>query len=752
MLNPLLTLKRILQESARAADRDEMVKLMAAQIKKAMSVDVCSLYLLSPEKDLKLSATEGLDNASVGKIRMPFGQGLVGTVALTQHSLNMERGDQHPKFLFFEQTGEERFKGFLGVPLIYHGDTIGVLVVQVYDPRKFTDEEEAFLVTMAAHLAGTLGSGVINSNINAQESNHAVQRLIGIKGAPGIAFCRVKVVKDEVDINQIPTLYGEYYSEEKKRLDQAVAETLDDLEAQMGNMDSSAGATLDALLEVYRMLLASPELKTVFDEMLEQGYAAETALRDGFLRQVDVFEAMEDPYLRSKAEDLRVLAGKLYRRLTNNTSSRIMTDTPVILAGRLVSVSHFGRIDSNKLAGVISKEGSALSHTGVLANALGIPAVMGLEDLNFDNIDNQDVIVDGNRGIVILNPPEPVVLEYQRLLRQAKALDADLAPLKNLPAETLDGEKVSLLTNTGLLADISPGLERGAEGVGLYRSEIPFMVHHNFPTEEEQQITYRGVLGAYAPKPVTMRILDIGGDKPLPYFPITEENPFLGWRGIRFTLDYTNIMLEQLRAMMLASRGHDNLKIMIPMFSREDELHRFLQIFELAITQLRDEGRDIQRPQVGVMIEVPSAIWLISRVRDQVDFISIGSNDLTQYLLAVDRNNSRVASLYDSLHPSVLMALKFIILEANRLKLPVSLCGEMAGDPVSVVLLLAMGLRKLSMSAYKIPRIKSLIRHLDINDCQNVLDDVLKLSDEKLMRQRVEDFIKGLGLTALLGV
>ncbi len=733
MLNPILTLKRILQESAKVERQDHMVDGVVRQISSAMKVDVCSLYLTEND-EMVLSATVGLAHSAINKIRMHAGQGLVGTIYQSQHLLNLENGALHPNYLYFKETGEEQYQGFLGVPLIFQGYTIGVLVVQVYATRRFSEEEEAFLVTLAAHLAGNLGHSGRSSRLRKAASESGEAHITGIKGASGIAIAPVMLLVDEKQLEDINDRDYLGKAEETSRLFDAIQATLEDFESQSDSGLGHASDTLNALLEVYSLLLKSPELTQAFHDGLNSELNAAMALKQAFETQVAYFSAMEDPYLRARSEDFRALAAKVYRHVANDHVHHTVVDTPVILAGKHITVSHLARFDAKFLAGIISSEGSALSHTSVLASALGIPAVMGVEASQLKYLHQQTVVLDGNQAQIVVNPPEPVLSAYQRLLEQAKSLDMDLSVLKQMPSETLDGVRIALHSNTGLLADIKPGLERGSEGIGLYRSEIPFMMNSHFPTEEEQVKQYREILQSYAPLPVTMRTLDVGGDKPLPYFPIQEANPFLGWRGIRFTLDYTNILLEQIRAMILSSANTNNLKIMMPMFSREDELVRFTKVVDQAMAQLLGEGYVVERPKIGVMIEVPSSIWLIKRIVHDIDFISIGSNDLTQYLLAVDRNNSRVADMFDYFHPSVLLAHKMVIKEANRLKLEVSVCGEMAGDPLAVVLLIGMGLKQLSMSAFKLPRIKAVIRHLNTLECRVLLDQVMELSDEKETR------------------
>lgn len=750
MLNPLITAKRILQAAAHVSDSAALVRLIVERIRSALRVDVCSLYVMDDQEELVLTATLGLEESAIGQIRLAIGQGLVGTIAKRQHPLNLDHADQHPKFRYFKDLGEEHYQGFLGVPMIHLGQTLGVLVVQVKETRRFSEEEEAFLVTMAAHLAGSLAGNLKKATKPVNGTTMPILRYQGIKGAPGIQIAPAWVVRDDIRLEDIPERAGKGLAYESELIRQALEETRDELDTGLDQLGTSDSDTLNSLLEVYKLLLASPELLAAINEELDNQHCASTALKHAMQRQIDVFESMEDPYLRARAEDLRVLAVRVYRHIHEDTAERISPDQPVILVGRQINLSHFTRIDRDKLAGIVSLEGSALSHTAVLANALGIPAVVGIGDEDLTRLDGTELIVDGYRGQVIAHAPTGLREEYERLTRQEKALQADLSHLKLLPAETKDGIQIKMYTNTGLLADITPGLERGAEGIGLYRSEIPFMVHNNFPTEEEQIRIYRGVLSAYAPRPVTMRTLDIGGDKALPYFPIKEENPFLGWRGIRFTLDYRNILLDQIRAMLIANIGCNNLQLMIPMLSREDELQSFHRLVDEAVAQLKEEGHPVSKPAVGIMAEVPAVLWLLPRLSDTIDFVSIGSNDLTQYLLAVDRNNPRVAKLYSHLHPAVLEAMRGLVRECRRLNLPVSVCGEMAADPAAVILLLAMGVRTLSMSAFQLPRIKWLIRRLTMDDCLLLLDKTLSCATEAEMRELLNAHIRSLDLGALV--
>lgn len=740
MLSPLLVAKKILQDASQITDNEALVALVVKRIREALRVDVCSLYLVDSDQQLVLSATDGLSASAVGRIRMSFGEGLVGTVAKRQHQINLLNADQHTKFKYFPETGEERYRGFLGIPMIHHGDVLGVLVVQVQETRRFSEEEEAFLVTMGAHL---VGSQAMQAVPRAAGESEPVRRLHGITGAPGVAMAKAWVVRNNIRLEDIADNRGSGVAFEAERIKEAFANTLAALDSDEATHGESE--TLTALINVYKLLLNSAELHAAIHQGLAAGLSASTALKQAMLAQVAVFDAMEDPYLRARADDLRVLGVRVYQQLQNLAPEVIATDQPVVLVGDNISVEHFTLLDAKLIAGVACNQGSKLSHTSVLASALGIPAVVGLNDSRLRLLHNQQLVVDGNHGQLIVNPPPPVAAEFARLIQQEADRRAHLAHLRDLPATTTDGERVTLLSNTGLLADISPGLERGSEGIGLYRSEIPFMVHNTFPTEEEQLRIYQGVLSAYAPKPVIMRTLDIGGDKPLPYFPIKEENPYLGWRGIRFALDYRNIQLDQIRAMLLANIGNNNLQIMVPMLSQEEEVQAIHQLIDEAIAQLGEEGHSVSKPAVGVMAEVPAIVWMLPRLQPYIDFVSIGSNDLTQYLLAVDRSNPRVAHLYSHFHPSVIGAIADIVRECQRLKLAISVCGEMAADPAAVLLLTGMGVRTLSMSAFKLPVIKWLLRHVSSRDCQDLVTQVSSLSNESTIRARLKEKLVEIG-------
>jgi phosphotransferase system enzyme I (PtsP) len=455
---------------------------------------------------------------------------------------------------------------------------------------------------------------------------------------------------------------------------------------------------------------------------------------------------MDDAYLSERAADVKDLGRRLLAYLQQARQQCLVYPDQTILVSEELSPAMLGEVPEGKLAGMISVLGSGNSHVAILARAMGIPTVMGAVDLPYSKVDGISLIVDGYHGEVFTNPSAQLLKQYSAVVEDERQLTQGLEALRSLPCETLDGHRMPLWVNTGLLADVARAQQRGAEGVGLYRTEVPFMINDRFPSEKEQLSIYREQLAAFHPQPVTMRMLDIGGDKSLSYFPIKEDNPFLGWRGIRVTLDHPEIFLVQARAMLKASEGLDNLRIMLPMISGVHELDEAQHLLHRAWCEVRDEGVNIPMPPVGVMVEVPSAVYQARDLAREVDFISVGSNDLTQYLLAVDRNNPRVADLYDYFHPAVLQALKSVVEDAHAENVPVSICGEMAGDPAAAVLLMAMGYDSLSMNATNLPKVKWLLRQMSLSKAKELLEQLLKIDNPQVVHSALHLALRNLGL------
>jgi phosphotransferase system enzyme I (PtsI)/phosphotransferase system enzyme I (PtsP) len=750
MHNSLLALKLITQQAAEIATLHGLIDFLVVKIKETMSVSSCSLYLMDEHRQLVLVATEGLDKDAINKVKLRPGQGLVGTIAESLHPMNLDVASKHPAYRYFKKTQEERFNGFMGTPLVHLRKTLGVLIVQKPEATKFSDEEEAFLVTVGAQLAGIVHrfEWLESEDLQAGKSGQN-KKFSGVKGAPGIGIGHIEWVDEDL-LKQVADQTCVDPDAEIKRFEAALLEAKQQIIESNESLSTSLPGDVRALLNVYTQLMDSPELISGVVSKIKAGNWAEGALRATIHEYAMAFSVIPDPYLQAREEDIHHMGKKIYSALQQHQPGHKHEATsPVILVGDLVGITDIARFPLDMLAGVVCTRGSALSHTAVLANALGIPAVMGIGEIR-DIPDNTPAVVDGHLGYLILNPSQRLQDEYQSNLNEELEFDELLGELSTEEAITTDGDTIVLLANTGLLADISPGLTHGAAGIGLYRSEMPFLTHDTFPTEDEQYEVYRHVLSSYQHRPVYMRTLDIGGDKPLPYFEVEEDNPSLGWRGIRFTLDNPAIFMAQLRAMLRASLGIGNLNILIPMVSRVDEVVSFKAMLDDAIGQLKDEGIQVKTPPVGVMIEVPAAVTLLEFIRPHIDFVSIGTNDLTQYLLAADRGNSRVSGIVDNLHPAVIHELYDIALRAGKMSLPVSICGEMASDPLAVPLLLGMGFNTLSMSVHNLPRIKWLIRHISSESARRLLKDVLAVDNERDIKVMVRQMLSEFELDRLL--
>ncbi|MFA7552928.1 MAG: phosphoenolpyruvate--protein phosphotransferase [Spongiibacteraceae bacterium] len=744
--NVILELTRIVQQVALVESAAAQVRLIVDSISQVIGVDVCTLYRTEENKDMTLLASHGL--AVHDQIKIPAGKGLVSLVVQRRHPINIVNPAQHPNYYYIESTQEEAFCTFCGVPLVRFGEVIGVLVVQSTQANLLSAENEGFLVTLASQLA------LIVANITTIDTRKTAinQRIIGIKGAPGIGI-GIAQLRGNGGLNNVSDAPCIDKKAEIQQWHDILLATRNEIKNEQASLGEDISGSVSGIFDAYNMLLSDHALIQKVESEILSGHWLPSALRTSVNYFSDLFLSMEDPYLKARHEDIKHLGNKLFNvwRGTNlKNKPQIKIDGQVILVGSQISISDIAAIPLEQLSGIICFEGSSLSHTAVLANAMGIPAVMGAEDAKY--IQNEELlIVDGNEGQIINHPGKNVLKEFKQLITKRQRLDDQLAELYAQPATSTDGESVRLLTNTGLLADISPGLKNGAEGIGLYRTEIPFMVRNSFPTEDDQVFVYQKIFSAYQGKPVYMRTLDIGGDKQLPYFPISnEENPALGWRGIRFTLDNIQLLMTQVRAMIRAAETSGDLHILLPMISSSNELDAFILLLDDACEQLESEGINFKRPKIGVMIEVPAAISLLPFWAKKIDFISIGSNDLSQYLLALDRNNTRVAARYDQIHPAVLHEIYRVVKLAKKFKLPLSLCGEMASDPVAVFLLLGMGIRTLSMSATKLPRIKWLIRSIDISHAQQVLAQALTFEHAGQIRSLVQKEIISAGLSELI--
>jgi phosphotransferase system enzyme I (PtsP) len=751
MLN---TLRKIVQEVNSAKDLKSALTIIVQRVKEAMGSQVCSVYLLDPETNrFVLMATEGLNKRSIGKVSMSPSEGLVGLVGTREEPLNLENAADHPRYRYFAETGEERYASFLGAPIIHHRRVMGVLVIQQKERRQFDEGEEAFLVTMSAQLAGVIAHAEATGSIRGlgrQGKGIQEAKFTGVAGSPGAAVGTAVVVLPPADLEVVPDKTVTDIAAELLLFNQALERVRADMRALSAKLATQLRPEERALFDVYLMMLDDAALGGEVTTVIKTGQWAQGALRQVVGEHVNRFGLMDDAYLRERASDVKDLGRRLLSYLQQARQQNLVYPDNTILVSEELTPAMLGEVPEGKLVGLVSVLGSGNSHVAIFARAMGIPTVMGAVDLPYSKIDGIQLIVDGYHGEVFTNPSDVLRKQYVEVVEEERQLTQGLSALRELPCETLDGHRMPLWVNTGLLADVVRAQERGAEGVGLYRTEVPFIMKERFPSEKEQLAIYREQLAAFHPLPVTMRSLDIGGDKALSYFPIKEDNPFLGWRGIRVTLDHPEIFLVQTRAMLKASEGLDNLRILLPMISGVAELEEALHLIHRAWGEVRDEGTDVPLPPVGVMIEVPAAVYQVRELARQVDFLSVGSNDLTQYLLAVDRNNPRVADLYDFLHPAVLHALKLVVDGAHAEGKPVSICGEMAGDPSAAVLLMAMGFDGLSMNATNLPKVKWLLRQISLSKAKDLLAQIMTIDNPQVIHSTLHLALRNLGLSRVL--
>jgi len=752
----LSTLRRIVQEVSASPGLDGALDIIVSRVHAALGVDACAVYLTQLEdgpQRLILRAGKGVNTDAVGRLIVSHEQGLVGLVAQRGEPLNLGRATSHPRYLPSDVYGDEEYDTFLGVPIIHQSRVLGVLVVSQREGRRFGEEAVTFLVTLAAQLAASIMHAVVG------EEAFYVQRgqgggagiVKGLSGALGVGIGEGVVAYSPSALDDIPNRRTDSPERELARLNEAIEATKSDIRTLSEEMRSVLPEEERALFDVYIMILEGGSLWQEAERVVRGGLWAPAGLRETIRQHVRQFQEMDDPYMADRASDIRDLGRRILVKLSSYDEDRAREfPEATILVGQEVSAAQIAEVPQDKLAGIVSMRGSGSSHVAILARALGIPTVMGASDLPIARLEGKELIVDGYLGWVFVQPNDDIKEEFVRLEREERELSEHLESLRALDTVTLDDHQVSLFANTGLQAEISPSLIDVADGLGLYRTEMPFQIRDRFPGEEEQLQIYRRPLAAFAPAPCILRTLDIGGDKMLPYFSVEEDNPFLGWRGIRVTLDHPEIFLTQVRAMLRANEDLRNLSIMLPMVSRLEELQKAMALLQRAHRELLDEGLDTPLPQVGVMIEVPAAVYQIEAIAKRVDFISVGTNDLTQYLLAVDRNNERVAQMYDNLHPAVLRALVEIKRGASRHGKPVSICGEFAGDPLGAILLMGMGIDSLSMSAGSLLRVKWVIRSFSYAHAQRLVERVLEMEDGHSARQTLVDELEAAGIGGLI--
>jgi len=713
----------------------------------AMDTEVCSVYLADNDRRCYyLMATRGLKKPRGRTITLAFDQGIVGLVGRLAEPINLADAQSHPSFKYIPAVKEDLFRSFLGVPIIHRRQLLGVLVIQQREHRQFDESEESFLVTLATQLAAILSQ----AQLNVLYGRFRQTRVRALAASPGVAIGIGWQDSSQPSLEHVYMASTLDTVRERERLTRALEDAGAEFRRFSKRFTASAQKESAAIFDLYSHLLNDARLKRELFAQIDQGAVAEWAVKKVVEEFAAQFASLQDTYLRERGSDLRALGQRLVFHLDDTIQGNTQWPERFILVADELTATLLAEVPQDRLAGVVVRDGAANSHAAILVRAMGVPTIMGA-DIQPALLSQRQLIVDGYRGELLIDPEPVLVTEYKRLISEEMELSQKAEDDVEQPAALKSGERVKVMLNAGLSADHEKLFGSRVDGVGLYRTEIPFMLQSGFPSEEEQVAQYQGMLQLFPQKPVTLRTLDIGSDKQLPYMPISEENPCLGWRGIRITLDQPEIFLIQVRAMLRANAATGNLGILLPMVTSLEEIDEARRLIDRAGREVEEQlGYALPRTRLGVMIEVPSMVFMLPALVGRVEFISVGTNDLTQYLLAVDRNNTRVAGLYDSLHPAMLRVLRQIITSAEVAGLDVSLCGEMAGDPMGALLLTGMGFRNLSMNGRSVARVKYLLRRIDLADAEELAGRVLQAHFTTDVRQMTAAFMERRGLGGLI--
>ncbi len=724
---PRLLLRRLREISAEPVNAQARLDKIVMQIAANMVAEVCSVYVLRADQRLELYATEGLNREAVHLTTMQSGEGLVGLIAQSAEPLALSEAHEHPAFSYRPETGEEVYHSFLGVPILRGGNTVGVLVVQNKVRRTYSEEEVEALQTTAMLLAEMIASGELQSIAKSAELL-ALNGPLSLKGAAiceGVGLGYVLLHEPRVVVKN---LLAEDVQGELRRLDTAIDAMRISIDELVAHGDRMGAGEHREVLESVRMVANDQGWLRRLREAAMTGLTAEAAVERVQNDARARMQRQTDPYLRDRLHDLDDLANRLLHQLTGQSyvADRDSVPENAIIVARNMGPAALLDYDRAKLRGLILEEGGPASHVAIVARALGVATVGLVPNITGLVEPNDAVIIDGSTGDVHVRPQPDVRTAYAEKARLRARRQEQYARLRDVPAVTRDGVAIALHMNAGLTIDAPFVHETGAGSIGLFRTELQFMLAPRFPRMKEQYQFYKSVLDAVPDKPVTFRTLDIGSDKVLPYMAkIDEENPALGWRAIRIGLDRPGLLRLQLRAMLKASAGRD-LRVMFPMIANvaEFDLAKAITLREMELIRRHDHGMPTKL-ELGAMVEVPALLWELDQIAERADFLSVGSNDLVQYLYAADRDNTRVSKRYDNLSTPVLRALKSIVDAGDRAGTPVTLCGEMGGRPLEALALLAIGYRSLSMSPASIGPVKAMILGLDLEQARLFLASLM---------------------------
>ena len=706
---------------------DVMASRSAAQTKlnqvvqiigEALDTEVCSIYLLR-DGVLELFATRGLKQEAVHVTKLSLGEGLVGTIAANVETLNLDEATSHPDFAYKPETGEELFHSFAGVPIVRREQAVGVLAVQHRDQRKFDDVEIEALQTVAMVLAELIaGAGLIDESGPGSQGtrDNGPVRLSGLKLVEGMARGRAVYHQPRIEIEHT---VAEDIEVERHRVISAFAKMRDQIDRMTKEADFGVAGEHQDVLAMYKMFAYDEGWIRRINEAIDSGLTAEAAIERVQQRTRMRMREIADPLLADRMHDLEDLSNRLLRIVSGQlgTAAQLGLRQDSILIARNLGPAELLEYDRRRLKGVILEEGSLTAHVTIVARAMGVPVIGRVKDVRRTIADGDQVLVDGMAGSLVVRPSAPIEEAFEAKMAVGQKRRAEFAAMRDLPAETRDGLRLELMINAGLRDDMAALDVTGADGVGLFRTEFQFLVSATLPQRERQQRLYKEVLDAAGDRPVIFRTVDIGGDKALPYMNTNddadEENPALGWRALRLALERDALMKVQARALLEAAAGR-TLNVMFPMVSEPWEFDEAVALFEAQRKWISERNRAVPKLiRYGTMLEVPALAESLDMILPRLDFLSIGTNDLTQFLFAADRANPKLAERYDWLSPAILRFIARVAKETRAAGVPIGVCGEMGGRPLEAMALIGLGIDRLSITPAAIGPVKAMIRSLD---------------------------------------
>ncbi|MBX9453712.1 MAG: phosphoenolpyruvate--protein phosphotransferase [Mesorhizobium sp.] len=725
---PRLLLRRLRELMAEALEPQARLDRIVHHIAQNMVAEVCSLYVLRADSVLELYATEGLNPGSVHLAQLRLGQGLVGTIAASARPLNLPEAQKHPAFAYLPETGEEIYNSFLGVPVLRAGRTLGVLVVQNRTMRQYREDEVEALETTAMVIAEMIATGDL-SRLTRPGLELDLSRPVTINGMSfneGVGLGHVVLHEPRIVVTN---LFNEDSDEELRRLETALGSLRLSIDDMLSRREVAFEGEHREVLEAYRMFANDRGWVRRLEEAIRNGLTAEAAVEKVQSDMRARMLHMTDPYLRERMSDFDDLANRLLRMLLGHGPEAMANALPrdAIVVARTMGAAELLDYPREKLRGLVLEDGAITSHVVIVARAMGIPVTGQMKGAVSMSENGDAIIVDGDDGVIHLRPQSDVEAAYAEKVRFRARRQELYRELRGKPSVTKDGVQIDLMMNAGLAVDLPQLSDSGAAGIGLFRTELQFMVASTFPRAEAQERLYRDVLEAADGKPVTFRTIDIGGDKVLPYFKGVgqEENPALGWRAVRLTLDRPGLLRTQMRALLKAAGGRE-LRVMLPMVTEISEIRQAREIIDREVRHLSRFAHHLPtKLKLGAMIEVPSLMWQLDELMSVVDFVSVGSNDLFQFVTATDRGNTQLAGRFEPISVPFLRLLRQIAEAGNRTGTSVTLCGELAGRPISAMALLGAGYRSISMSPAAIGPVKAMLIELPLERLTRLMNETL---------------------------